>query len=57
MLVVMPTNRALTATSAAAADADTRRLIGRWGWLHAVRSALGLAATLTFLAAQSTAPG
>lgn len=51
MFVVMPTNRALTATSAADADAGTRRLIKRWGWLHAVRSALGIAATVVFLAA------
>ena len=48
-LAVMPTNKKLMATPVEAADAETRRLIETWGRLHAVRSALGAAATLTFL--------
>ena len=48
-VVVMPTNERLTGTPEAEACAETRRLIERWGRLHAGRSALGAAATLTFL--------
>jgi Domain of unknown function (DUF1772) len=36
-------------TPPGAATAETRRLIGRWGILHAGRSVLGLAATVIFL--------
>jgi Anthrone oxygenase len=49
LLVIRPTNARLEATPAGAANADTRRLIQRWGQLHAVRSALGLAATAAYL--------
>jgi hypothetical protein len=35
-----------------AATAETRRMLERWGTLHAGRSALGLVATLIFLWAQ-----
>ena len=49
LVMVMPTNKRLMATPAEATDADVRRLIEAWGRLHAVRSALGAAATLTFL--------
>ncbi len=48
-LAVMPTNDRLMATPEADADAETRRLIERWGRLHAGRSALGAASTLAFL--------
>ena len=47
--VIVPTNRLLMDTPAEAATAETRRLIERWGALHAGRSALGLVATLIFL--------
>jgi hypothetical protein len=47
--VVMPTNRRLMDTPPEAATAEMRRLIERWGALHAGRSALGLVATLIFL--------
>ena len=50
--VIMPTNRLLMDTAPEAATAETRRMIERWGALHAGRSALGLAATLIFLWAQ-----
>ena len=46
---VMPTNERLMATPAAEAGAETRRLIERWGRLHAGRSGLGLASTLVLL--------
>ncbi|QEN89234.1 DUF1772 domain-containing protein [Labrys sp. KNU-23] len=51
LLGIMPTNRLLEATPNDEAGAQTRRLILRWGWLHAVRTALGAAATLAYLAA------
>jgi len=49
LLAIMPTNRKLTATEPAEAGPDTRRLMATWGVLHAVRTALGFAATLAFL--------
>ncbi|MGN8115774.1 DUF1772 domain-containing protein [Labrys sp. 22185] len=51
LLGIMPTNRLLEATPNDEAGAQTRRLILRWGWLHAVRTALGAAATLAYLGA------
>ena len=50
--VIMPTNRRLMDTPPEAATAETRRMLERWGALHAGRSALGLVATLIFLWAQ-----
>jgi hypothetical protein len=47
--VVMPTNRLLMDTPPEAASSETRRMLKRWGTLHAGRSALGLVATLIFL--------
>ncbi|MDN5928252.1 MAG: DUF1772 domain-containing protein [Hyphomicrobiales bacterium] len=49
LLVMMPTNRALMATNPAKAGPSSRELVAKWGGLHAVRTALGLAATLMFL--------
>ena len=46
---VMPTNERLMATPEAESGARTRRLVERWGRLHAGRSALGAASTLAFL--------
>jgi anthrone oxygenase-like protein len=46
---IMPTNRALMATDPADAGTTSRALIRRWALLHAVRTALGSAATLIFL--------
>ncbi len=46
---IMPINERLMATPEAEAGAETRRLIERWGRLHAGRSALGAASTLAFL--------
>ena len=44
--VVLPVNKRLEAMPPGSADHETRGLIESWGKLHAVRSALGLGATL-----------
>ncbi|HLL27388.1 MAG TPA: DUF1772 domain-containing protein [Xanthobacteraceae bacterium] len=44
LVVIKPVNDALMTTAANAANKKTRELVERWGGLHAVRSALGLAA-------------
>ena len=48
-LAIMPTNDRLMATEPAAAGPESRALVERWGSLHAVRTALGVAASLAFL--------
>src|SRR6202048_1210462 len=52
IFMIMPTNRRLMDTPPEAATVETRRMLERWGALHAGRSALGLVATLIFLWAQ-----
>jgi hypothetical protein len=52
IFVIMPTNRDLMNMPVEAATVETRRMLERWGTLHAGRSALGLVATLVFLWAQ-----
>jgi hypothetical protein len=52
IFVIMPTNHRLMNTPPGAATAETRGMIGRWGLLHAGRSALGLVATAIFLWAE-----
>jgi hypothetical protein len=47
LLVIMPVNRRLKAVDVA--HGEVRSLVDRWGRLHAVRSVLGLAATLLYL--------
>ena len=49
LFIIMPTNRQLEETPSERADQATRGLIQQWGRLHAVRSMLGLAATLVYL--------
>ena len=49
LIVMMATNKALSAMDAAAVNPQARALIVRWGNLHLVRAALGVLATLTFL--------
>jgi Domain of unknown function (DUF1772) len=49
LLAILPVNKRLEATPPDGANAETRILIETWGRLHAVRSALGAAATLTYL--------
>jgi len=48
-LVILPTNEQLNATADGAAGPASRALIEKWGGLHAVRSGLGTAATLSYL--------
>jgi len=49
LLGILPTNNRLMALDPANAGSDSRRLIERWAQLHAVRTALGFAATIIFL--------
>jgi hypothetical protein len=51
LLVLMPVNKRLMTTDVAAASAETGDLVGRWGALHAGRTALGVAAVISFLVA------
>lgn len=51
LLVMMPVNNRLMSTDPASAGPDSRELLEKWSRLHAVRTALGFAATLLFLAA------
>ena len=48
-LAIVSTNDRLMAIEPAAADAESRAMIERWGSLHAGRTALGFAASLAFL--------
>jgi len=49
LFIIMPTNKELMTTVPQEADPETRSLIEQWGRLHAMRSALGLAATIAYL--------
>jgi Domain of unknown function (DUF1772) len=49
---IMPTNNALMATEVAAAGPQSRALVVRWGTLHAVRTVLGIVATVVFFLAE-----
>ena len=51
IFAIMPTNNKLMAMDPGSVAAEARRLIEHWGYLHAVRSALGAVATLIFLLA------
>jgi hypothetical protein len=44
LIVIMPTNRQLLDAKRDFDSTETRVLLQRWNWLHAVRSVLGLAA-------------
>jgi hypothetical protein len=46
---IMPTNHKLADIDPAQAGPEARALIKKWGSLHAVRTALGFAATFIFL--------
>lgn len=49
VFVIMPTNAKLMAADPVSAGPDTRALVQKWSTLHAVRTALGLAAALIFI--------
>lgn len=49
LVVVRPTNERLLAPGRDLASAETRELLERWGRLHAVRSAIGLAASVVYV--------
>jgi hypothetical protein len=49
LLVIRPTNNQLLDPKLVRTSESARRLLQRWGRLHAVRSALGLAASIIFL--------
>jgi hypothetical protein len=49
LIAIMPTNRQLLSIELASAGARSRAMIERWGALHAVRTVLGIAATVAFL--------
>ena len=53
---IMPTNNRLIGLAVAEAGPQSRAMIERWGSLHAVRTALGLAAALAFLFASARMP-
>lgn len=49
LIVIMPTNRTLMATSPSAAGSQSRALLSKWCRLHSVRTGLGASAVLAFL--------
>lgn len=53
LIVILPTNQALMGIQAESGNAASRRLIEKWGRLHAGRSALGALATACFVWASS----
>jgi hypothetical protein len=48
-LVIMPTNKELEATPPEQGNDNARALVAQWGYLHLVRSLLGVLATLEYL--------
>jgi hypothetical protein len=56
LLVIMPTNKALLELKPAQGGPHSRALLEKWGRLHAMRTALGCGAALSFLAACLTFP-
>jgi hypothetical protein len=53
LLGIAPTNKKLNAIAANDAGPTSRLLLEKWGRLHAVRTVLGIAATLAYLWAAS----
>ncbi len=49
LIAIMPVNRRLKAVAPEQASAETRRLIEKWGRLHAVRSMLGFLSIVAYL--------
>jgi hypothetical protein len=54
LLVIKPVNDTLMATDPAKAGPETRSLLHKWNRLHAVRTALGALAVISFLFPVST---
>lgn len=50
LVIIMPTNRRLLDPGLDSGSEEARRLLSRWGQLHAVRTALGLAVFVWFVA-------
>ena len=49
LVAILPVNHRLLDASLDKASPEAAALLARWGWLHAVRSALGLVAFVWFL--------
>jgi Domain of unknown function (DUF1772) len=49
LIGIKPTNDRLKTIPVEAADAASRQLVEKWGSLHAVRTALGIAASVAYL--------
>jgi Anthrone oxygenase len=49
LLAILPTNKKLEAIALDAAGPTSRAMIETWGRLHAVRTSLGIAASLAYL--------
>ncbi len=52
LLGIIPTNNSLMATEVAEAGPKSRALVVKWGILHAVRTILGMIATVVFFWAE-----
>ena len=50
LIVIMPTNQLLLSPERDLASAETRTLLEKWARLHAVRSVLGLLASVVYIA-------
>ncbi len=48
-IAIMPTNNRILSPGRDLGSSETRALLERWGWLHAVRSLLSLAASVVFI--------
>jgi len=48
LLAIGPTNNQLMKMNPSEPNPEARKLIRRWGWLHAVRSLLGAASAIAF---------
>lgn len=57
LIAIMPVNNALKAIDPANPPPEARALLQRWAALHAVRTVLGLVATLFFLWASANVDG
>jgi Domain of unknown function (DUF1772) len=53
LMVILPLNHRLKAIAPAAAGPESRAMLGRWNYLHAVRTRLSACAVVIFLLAAS----